>query len=134
MKEFLEERGSYLLGRKINLASDNYHSKDRIVAIFDMLKTRSVSIEESVDFLIDSIESIEQASENVVKTLNDKISHLTTSIIHIGKLKLSYPSTATEGNIKLVDLTDGTYDGIAYSSTDSGLIMDTTIKTKLREK
>ena len=107
MKEFLDNREDYLITRTVDLVPDLYNSKDRLESIFSMLSNRASEIDSSIDFLAENIDGIENISNNMIESLLNKISHLTTSIIHISKLKLAYPAISKEGDIKLVDLTNG---------------------------
>ncbi|RLA68387.1 MAG: hypothetical protein DRQ78_00755 [Epsilonproteobacteria bacterium] len=134
MKEFLDNREDFLIERRVDLTSDLYNSRDRLESIFDILKNRSVEIDSSIEFLEENIDDVELAIRNISKSLKDKISHITTSVVHIGKLKLSYPAISKEGDIKLVDLTSGSYNDMAYSHTDSGLIMETVNITTFMEQ
>jgi len=134
MKKFLDNREDYLIGRRVDILSDIYNDKNRLESIFNMLKNRSLEVDSSISFLEENIDDIEDAIHNISTSLKNKISHLITSVRHIGKLKLSYPAVSKEGDIKLLNLTTGSYNNITYSHTDSGLILETISITTLMEK
>jgi len=133
MKDFLENRNSFIINTRVDYVADIYNDHNKIVAIFNSLKSKSINIEDHVDFLSNNIDEIDNNIESLVKTLKNRIAYLTSAIVHIGKLKMSYPAIAKEGDIKLIDLTTGTYNDISYSHTDSGLIMDAITTTLFME-
>ncbi|RLA68371.1 MAG: hypothetical protein DRQ78_00840 [Epsilonproteobacteria bacterium] len=133
MKEFLDKRNSFIINNRVGYTADIYNDHDKVIAIFNSLKEISTNIEDHVDFLIENIDEIEVDVKNLMDIMKNRISYLTSAIVHIGKLKMSYPAIAKEGDIKLVDLTKGSYDNISYSHTDSGLIMNATTTTLFME-
>jgi len=133
MKDFLENRNSFIIRERVDYAADIYNDHNRMVAIFDSLKDKSADIESHIDFLSNNVDEIEDNIDNLIKTLKNRIAYLTSAIVHISKLKTSYPAIAKEGDIKLVDLTSGVYKDISYSHTDSGLIMDAITTTLFME-
>lgn len=134
MRDFLNDRADYLITRKVSFAKDLYNDKSRLEAVFLVLKNRSKDIDRSLEFLSSNIDEMENTANTIITSLKNKISYLTSSTIHLNKLKLEQAATSKEGDIKLVDLSDGEYTKTSYSHTDNGIVMTTISSTTFRDR
>lgn len=134
MKEFLENRGQYIIATQINYISDLYNDSTRMSGMLDNLHILGNQIEESATFLSERIPSIKDAVDRALTVTENRISYLLSAVSHLNKLKLAAPSSASEVDIKLIDMTSGTYSHTEYSSSDGGLIMSSINTVPFREK
>ena len=133
MREFLENRLDNRIDQDISLQSDIFNDAIRTSAMLDVISDKSIEVKGAVEFLTDNISILENSIDGAFFSIEEKIAYLTSSIIHINKIKVSIAATARKIDVKLVNLTNGLYDNMSYSATDRGLIMSTVYTTRFRE-
>ncbi|MDB4533417.1 hypothetical protein N9242_00995 [Vicingaceae bacterium] len=134
MKDFIENRNAHILSRKVLIVNDVYNDKSKLEAMFNILSNRSLEMDTSIEFLENNIEEIEKSVNDIIESLHNKVSYLKASVVTLNRLKLEHPSTSKEGDIELVNLSDGSYTDVSYSYTDDGIVMNTVSSTTFRDK
>lgn len=134
MREFLDNRDQYVIPAQVNIVADSYNETTRLRAILDALLSRAKQIEESVGFLSDNIEPVNESIDAALTLTENRISYLLSSITSLNKLKAVAPGSAKEIDVRLSDLTSGEYSNMTYSASDGGIIMSSINTLLFREK
>ena len=134
MKEFLKNRENYIIKRGISSGKNLYNSKDKINAFLCSSENKKNEINSSVLFLSENFEDVEVSISKMLDSLKNSISHLISTVSHIGKIKASYPATSSSMDISLLNLTKGSCIDMIYSDTDSGLILKSVVTTTFLEE
>ena len=122
MKEYLANRDSlYVSSQSLLSSMSEYNDSIQIAASIKRTINILSEIEQKANILNENIEEAEYIFENIINGLEEKISSVSNKIdaymANIGIL-------GSNGTISVISLESCSYNNMAYSSNDMGVILE----------
>lgn len=134
MRNFLRNRNNHIVPGLINISIDHYTDPSVLLGIMKGLDERAKRLKESSEFLAESVIEIEESIDSALSIIEARVRFLLSSVGHLNRLKLSAPPSSVIVDIKMINMTEGSYKGTVFSKTEYGLIFASTNSVKTRDR
>ncbi len=129
MREFIENRGQYILDPNINISPDYQLSREKIIGILNKISDTGQAASDAVDFLENHIDEIESSINQLLDAIITRINYLSNTITSASKAYITKSATAKSIDVKILDISRGKHENMSYSVYDNGLILGITNRT-----
>lgn len=125
LDKYLENRETaYIVTQLEDINLSRYNSDLQYKALLTRVSTIAATMSESITFLDDNEESVLKAIESALSTLEIKVQVIRNAARFLSKSKLEVRSVSSESDISIIDLSKGSFNGLNYSFSDSGVVLD----------
>ena len=133
IETYLKDRGNSVLSNIKEKDIGLFNSDSELLSILSKLNKSAEDSSDSINFLSEHIDDIEEAIDNVLNAVLLKISFMRSSVSNMNRSFYTPATNSVNSDISILDLTKGKYDNMSFSITDSGLIIDTSNVLELGE-